>query len=341
MSTHPEFIDLMVEALYGESSPEDRERLEQHLEECEPCAEEFESLSSTLAVMAERERPELPASYWASYRQEVKRQRTARSASVTASVRRWWRTLPALLPQTGPQWAVQGALAVALLCVGLWLGPSLRSNGSVLPTEAPSASEVNDGLPGLSAVSAEAERGTPILKHVNDLTYNPETGTVAIQYETVNRVTVEGEPSDPTVRRLLQSALLDRANPSSQLNAMQTLERVSIAPSEDLVEPLTYLLRKSENPDMRLRALRALRSLHREATLDSASQSVLVGLLLDTGTPTALRVEALQTLTTGTSRIDPAVLYPVRNDSNAYLRYQARSRLQHAYSEGASTLQFP
>jgi hypothetical protein len=174
---------------------------------------------------------------------------------------------------------------------------------------------------------------------VGDIRFDAGKGTVAVRYETVNHVTVEGKPDDPTIQRLLRTALLDRTNPAAQLNAMQTLSRAGVAPSADLVQPLTYLLRKSDNPSMRLRAVRALRALHDDRPLDARVQDVLVGLLLNTGTPTSLRVEALQTLTAGTSRLDPGVLYPVRNDSNAYLRYQARSTLQDAPAPDAP-LQF-
>ena len=340
MSEHPDYNDLMVEALYGEIAPPDRERLEQHLDRCEACAEEFESLQSTLTVMAQRERPELPDSYWASYRRRFEQKRAARSASSLGRLRQWWQSLPVLLPQTGGQWAVQGAIAVTLLAVGLWWGQRTGPADPSPLAEAPSA--VSDLLLARETVSAQVGQAEPILAGVSDVTFDASSGTVAIRYKTVNHVTVKGPPNDPAVQRLLRTALLDRDNPGSQLNAMQTLAQTSVAPSGDLVQPLTYLLRKSDNPDMRLRALRVLRALHKETSLDASIQDVLVGLVLDTSTPTPLRVEALQTLTESTSTLDPSVLYPMRNDSNAYLRYQARSTLQNVSIDDADTnLQFP
>lgn len=337
MSTHPEYNDLMVEALYGEIAPEDQERLDQHLDQCAACAEEFESLQATLDVMAQRERAEVPDADWASSRRRLERRRAAPSASPLDRLRQWWHALPALLPQTGGQWAVQGAVAVVLLAVGLWGGQSMRESGD--PSAADAAPPaMTDLLLAREPVSAGVGRAEPALRGVSDIHFDAEQGAVSIRYTTVNRVTVEGRPNDPTIQRLLRTALLDRTNPAAQLNAMQTLSRASVAPSTDLVEPLTYLLRKSDNPNMRLRAVRALRALHRDGALDASTQDVLVGLLLNTGTPTPLRVEALQTLTAATSRLDPSVLYPVRNDSNAYLRYQARSTLQNV---SADPPQFP
>ena len=336
MSKHPEYNDLMVEALYGEIAPADRERLDQHLDQCEACAAEFESLQATLNVMAQRERAALPDAYWGSYRRRFEQKRAGHSPSLFDRLRQWWNRLPILLPQTGGQWAVQGAVAVVLLAVGLWWGQNGGAPSGPAIANGASPTAMTDLLLARESVSAGVGQAEPALRGVRDIRFDAEQGTVSIRYKTVNHVTVEGRPDDPTVQRLLRTALLDRTNPAAQLNAMQTLSRASVGASTDLVEPLTYLLRKSDNPNMRLRAVRALRSLHDDGSLAPQTQDVLVGLLLNTDTPTPLRVEALQTITASTSRLDPSVLYPVRNDSNAYLRYQARSTLQNAQADDAS-----
>ena len=337
MSTHPEYNDLMVEALYGEIAPGDRERLDQHLEQCEACAEEFEGLQATLNVMAQRERAELPDAYWSSYRRRFEQKRAGHSPSLRDRLRQWWDALPVLLPQTGGQWAVQGAVAVTLLVVGLWWGQNAGAPSGPAIADGASPTAMTDLLLAREPVSAGVGQAEPALRGVRDIRFDAEQGTVSIRYKTVNHVTVEGRPDDPTVQRLLRTALLDRTNPAAQLNAMQTLSRAGVQPSTVLVEPLMYLLRKSDNPNMRLRAVRALRALHNDRALDTPTQDVLVGLLLNTDTPTSLRVEALQTLTAGTSRLAPSVLYPVRNDSNAYLRYQARSSLRQGQADGTPT----
>jgi hypothetical protein len=336
MSKHPEYNDLMVEALYGEIAPADRKRLDQHLDQCEACAEEFEHLQATLDVMAQRERAELPEVYWASYRRRFEQKRAGHSPSLFGWLWQWWDALPVLLPQTGGQWAVQGAVAVVLLAVGLWWGQSIGASGGAPTAATASSPALTDLLLAREPVSADVGRAAPTLRGVSNIRFDADQGTVSVRYKTVNHVTVEGRPDDPTVQRLLRTALLDRTSPAAQLNAMQTLARAGVQPSTDLVEPLTYLLRKSDNPNMRLRAVRALRALHSGEALDASTQDVLVGLLLSTGTPTSLRIESLQALTAGTSRLDPSVLYPVRNDSNAYLRYQARSILQKARTDDAS-----
>ena len=333
MSTHPEYTDLMVEALYDEIAPEDRRRLDEHLDDCEACAEEFAELRATLDVMARRERPELPEAYWSSYRRRLDARRadrpptpTKRGARLRERLRRWWASLPTMLPQTGGQWALQGAVALLLLAAGLWGGQQMGAPGAPEPLEGPGS----PGTTGLLPATTEADPTRPAPRGVEDITFDVQEGTVAIRYRTVDVVTVRGRPDDPAIRRLLRAALLDEGNPASQLHAMKTLERGGVAPGEDLVQALTYLVREEGESSLRLRAVRALRALHRDAPMSDGTRSVLLDLLLDTEAAEPLRVEALQALVAPPSRLDASALYPVRDDSNAYLRYQARSLLRAA-----------
>mgnify|MGYP006282290331 CR=1 FL=1 len=332
MCTHPEYSDLMVEALYGEIAPEDRRRLDEHLDDCEDCAAEFAELRATLDVMAQRERPALPRAYWARYRRRLDTRRAGparasgdRSASLRDRLRRWWASLPPMLPQTGGQWALQGGVALLLLVVGLWGGQQMGGTGLTDRSE--------DGGPATTErlpASAEPEGRRPLLRGVEDITFDVQEGTVAVRYRTVDVVTVRGRPDDPAIRRLLRAALLDEDNPASQLHAMKTLERGAVGPSEELVQALAYLVREEGPSSLRLRAVRALRALHREVPLSDGTRSVLLDLLLDTEAAEPLRVEALQALLAPPSRLEASALYPVRNDSNAYLRYQARTLFRAA-----------
>lgn len=321
----------MTEALFGEISSEDRRRLEAHLDSCHDCREEFESLQSTLDVVDRREREELPAGYWASYRRQVERRLDSESSSsLKRRLRRWWQSLPILLPQTGGQWALQGALAVLFVAVGLWLGQfSIDDVGgeaaeTVLPSE---GVPLSDLLLARSPVSLEQGQVDPTIGRISDISFDGGEGTVEVRYRTVNEVSVSGAPDDPAIHRLLQTALLDTDNPSSQLRALQTIEQARLSPTNDLTEALTVLIRNEDNTSMQVRAVRALRSLHQKAPLTSNSRNLLVGLVLDDH-PESLRVEALQTLMeTSDSTDDVDYLYAVRNDPNEYLRYQAQASL--------------
>lgn len=346
MSKHPQYEDLMMEALFDDISPTDRRRLEAHLDACDACRDEFESLQSTLDVMAQRERDELPEAYWTSYRRQVEQKLERRSSrSWTERLRRWWQSLPVLLPQTGAQWAVQGALAVLFVAVGLWLG---RGPGGTAPMAGvemgPSDKRtpaVTDLLLSRESVELGTGRAEPIRTTVDDVSFDRREGTVEVRYHTVNDVTVTGAPDDPTVRRLLRMALLDANNPSAQLQAVQTLEQTNLSPSDELVQALTVLIREEENAALQIRAVRALRSLHRETPLAESTRSLLVGLVLDSRTE-ALRVEALKTLrSVPESDTSAEYLYAARNDPNDYVRYQARAAFQNVQHREPASMEMP
>jgi len=339
MSTpHETYQELMVDALFGEIAPEDRARLEAHLSTCDACAETFESLQATLAVTAERERPDRPPSFWREQRARLNERlaaETGRPPSLSDRVRRWWASLPLILPQTGPQWALQGAVALVLLGIGLWAGtpdaPTATEPPPLAQTHpAPAAGNgLSDLLLARQPVQGDFGRARPAIAGVEDITYDVTEGTVEIRYNTVTDVVVRGAPEDPKIQRLLEAALLDDRNPSSRLHAVKTLEQ-SAAPSDDeVVRALRYVAREESAPDMQLRAVRALRALHTQRPMSDATRDVLVGALLD-GASTALRIEALQALTAAASPDGavPAYVYQIRNDTSAYLRHRAEQMLQ-------------
>jgi hypothetical protein len=328
MSPHPEYEDLMTQALFDKISPADRERLAHHLETCAECREAFDSLRATLDAMDERERPDLPRSYWASFkRRTLRRIERETTPSTWEHLRAWWRARPALLPQTDPQWALlRAALVVLLVGVGVWIG---RATGSDATGGAPSLA---GGSPTARLVLAKApvglDRGTarPRLASVEALSVDPQTGRVDLRYRTVTEVEVSGAPDDPAVRRLLRAALLDRTRPAAQLRALQVIERSNLSPSAALTEALTVLIRRSDDAALKVRAVRVLRGLYDDTSLDTDTRSLLVDLVLDDRSE-ALRVAALQTLTNTPGTGEAGYLHAVRDDPNDYLRTRARSVL--------------
>jgi hypothetical protein len=327
MSPHPEYEDLMTQALFDDISPADRERLADHLETCAECREEFDSLRATLDAMDERERPDLPRSYWARFkRRALRRIEQETTPSTWDRLRAWWRARPALFPHAGPQWAVRAALVVLLVGVGVWIG---RATGSGATGGAPSLA---GGSPTARLVLAKApvglDRGTarPRLASVEALSVDPQTGRVDLRYRTVTEVEVSGTPDDPAVRRLLRAALLDRDRPGTQLRALQVIERSDLSPSDALTEALTVLIRRSDDPALKVRTVRVLRGLYEDTELDTNTRSLLVDLVLDDRLE-ALRVEALQTLTSTPGTGEAGYLHAVRDDPNDYLRTRARAVL--------------
>lgn len=326
---------LIAEALFGELTPEDRQRLDRHVEQCDACAEELHTMQATLEVTARRERPEPPPSFWHGYWPRLVRRMerdTARPPSLTERLVAWWRGLATVPPAA--RWALQGAVAVMLVVGGFWLG---RQQSSAPPPDEEflfSTDESSETLSDLipAQQSPDAQRASaPILANIRDITYDMRDGTVEIRYNAMSDVVVRGTPDEPAIQELLQTAMLDDRNPSARLSALQAVERARPAAEvdADLVQALTYLAKDEADPNMRFRAVRALRALHQDAPLGDTVRDVLINILLNEPN-SALRIEALQTLMEGAPTSDeaPDYLYEVRNDSNSYVRYQAQQALQ-------------
>jgi hypothetical protein len=338
-----DYEPLIADALFGELSPEDRQRLDRHTATCDACAEEFRSLQATLQFTAERERPEPPPSFWHGYWPRLARRMerdAARNPSLFTRLAAWWESLTDVPPAM--QWALQGALAVALVLGGFWIGRQPATPGApddlLLGADEPAST-----LPGLmpAVQSAQAQRAsTPQLTNIEDITYDVSAGTVEIRYNAMSDVIVRGAPDDPAIQQLLQTAMLDDQNPSARLNALQAVEDTRPSANNDLVQALTYLAQTEQDPNMRLRAVRSLRALHHEtgSTLQADTRDVLINILLNASS-SALRIEALQALMdTAPADVSPDYLYEVQNDSNSFVRYQAQQALQRTSTSSPSDL---
>jgi hypothetical protein len=212
-------------------------------------------------------------------------------------------------------------VAVVLFAVGFWLGR--RPTGG---TEA-----LEDLAFARAAVQAGHGTIKPAFAGVQSVEFDPASGTVEIQYNTVNEVAVRGRPGDAAVQALLEQALLDDTNPMARLYAAKALQAVpptQAAPDSQLVAALTFLLDNERNEGIRLQAIEALRTLYRQTPLSaSARQSLLDVLLHDENS--ALRIEALELLTEQSRAAQELGTYldAVREDPNDFIRLQVQNLL--------------
>jgi hypothetical protein len=115
--------DRMIEALYGELGPTEKERLDEHLCSCPDCASEYSVLGATLKVMDQRERPDPGPAFWDGYWDRLSRRKVweeAGEAPRTSLGTRLARALSGI-----PRWSYQAAGAAALLLIGILIGSRL------------------------------------------------------------------------------------------------------------------------------------------------------------------------------------------------------------------------
>jgi len=352
----PKFKPLLTEALFADLPPGDRSRLDDHLQTCDACAAEFASLQSTLEVTAAYERPQRSEAYWDAFSERLYERVEHQPATIPADaaapswtdrLATWWASRPNLFPATGVQWAVHGALALLLMAAGLMLGRMTAPAPAPPDPLAEAAGPATDPLLLPIASGVDDANIQPRLTGVEDITYDVTDGSVEIRYNTTNDVVVRGKPDDPKIQRLLRAALLDDNNPSSRLHAVKTLEAARPSADDEIVSALTYLVRDESSPDMRLRAVRALRRLHQTSPMSESTRGVLVNVLLEADLP-ALRIEALESLTddamapsptatTDGARAVPSYLHQAQSDSNGYVRYRAGEMLQQVRSDAGDS----
>lgn len=123
MSDCKECRDRMIEALYGELGPADRDRFERHRAACPECAAEMAALTGTLRLMDKRERPDPGPAFWEGYWDRLSRRmlweatEEGRSPSLAGRLGRLFSRLP--------RWSYQAAGAAALLLIGIFVGSRL------------------------------------------------------------------------------------------------------------------------------------------------------------------------------------------------------------------------
>lgn len=128
---------LMADVLFGTPTPEARHRLEAHLSACAACATAFHEMEGVLEVTAARPRPAVPEGFWDDYEARLCG-RMEREARRPLGGRAWGavvqRPLARLAPPV-PRWALQLAVAVLLVAVGVVLGRAYddASPGDVVP----------------------------------------------------------------------------------------------------------------------------------------------------------------------------------------------------------------
>jgi hypothetical protein len=129
--------DRMVEALYGELGPTEKERFDGHLRSCPECASAYSALGATLRVMDQRVRPDPGPAFWDGYWDRLSRRKVweeAGEAPRTSLGTRLVRALSGI-----PRWSYQAAGAVGLLLVGILIGSRLITPPAPVPTAAVSA----------------------------------------------------------------------------------------------------------------------------------------------------------------------------------------------------------
>lgn len=259
---------LLASLSLGEATPADRAALAAHAAACPACQERYQSESAWLALLGQRQLPQLDADALARARQRLHR---ALASEPARAARRpgWWR--PGRMPPLAGSWS--GAWVAVLLVIGFGGGWWAQR---AFPGESAAA-------PGAPVAAATAQ--------VRVQAIEPEgAGRLRVVYETVRRQALSGAASDPQLRHLLLLAAGQPANAGMQLASIAALRP---AAGQDAVrQTLLTALAGDPNPGVRLEALNALRPL---VAADAAVRAALAQVVLRDPNP-GLRMQAVAAL---------------------------------------------
>jgi hypothetical protein len=205
--------DLMIEALYGELGPADRDAFNAHLGACPDCASEYSVMGATLRIMDRRRRPDPGQKFWDGYWDSLEA-RLDREAALPAK-RETLTARASRLFALVPSWSYRAAAGAALVLIGILIGRAVfPPQGKSSPL--PSAGGPSTALPVSSDPAIRArqyiERSQLLLLGL--VNYDPKREDLsaldmprkrAISRELASQaVSIRGSLTDPRQKRLRQ-----------------------------------------------------------------------------------------------------------------------------------------
>ena len=368
MKVCPHMSDALIWYAADELDASQRQDVETHLAGCEPCRQELLRLEKITAIAALGDpRPAQPALPVGERRRRLMaglagRQRYRRlrlwpfrprasagqSGAGGAGEHAAGTGMPPpsrsrpLMPGRGATPAMWGppgegawrplfltAILLLFLGAGYYLGRLSAGRAQADPT-------LQTLLTGYPADGAADQAVQKQLLDVHRVRYDPRSGQVEIEYNTVHDVRFRGSGDLPQAQQMLAQAMRESDETGLRLRAVKAAGGIAARGGSldpDLLESVQYLLHEEQNQGVRLAALRVLRLLPVNETV---KETLLRILLYDKNT--ALRIEALEGLTTkwGRTGIEPW-LHSVAKDSSSYLRYKAAQLLREPEAEPVQT----
>jgi hypothetical protein len=118
----------LVEALYGELGPKEKDAFEKHVAACPACAAELKALTETLKAMDERVRPEPGQDFWDGYWDRLsRRMEDHKKAEAAAPTSQPLKVSPGRIWSFRPGWVFQAAAALVLIVAGIFIGRTVFS----------------------------------------------------------------------------------------------------------------------------------------------------------------------------------------------------------------------
>lgn len=287
---------------YGELTPAEEDRIEQHLHQCPSCAREMERQRS-LAASMDRHQAEVPPGLLAECRADLMAAIQG-GAGVRERAPGPWHLFLNALSHTFADWSRfrQPVGALALLAVGFF---AARFTNKSSPT-------VESSL-----VPAPSDQ---VFSTVRSIQPNP-AGGVQISFDETRRRVVSGPMDDQNIRRLLLSAARED-NPAVRVESVDLLK--SHSGTSDVRDALLNALAHDPNAGVRLKAVEGLKPL----AADPDVRKVLAKVLLADDN-SAVRMQVVDLLVEHRDDATVGVLQDLmQKENNSYVRLKSEKALK-------------
>lgn len=287
---------------YGELTPADEERVEQHLHECTACSGEMER-QRLLAASLDRRQAEIPPGLLDECRADLMAAIQGGAGEADARSASPWKLFLRALEHSLSGWAPyrQPVGAVALLAIGFF---GARFMGTV---------------PGVSpaAVLAPADQAFATVRSVQP----DSAGGVQISFDETRRRVVSGRMDDQNIRRLLLSAARED-NPAVRVESVDLLK--SHSASGEVRDALLNAVAHDPNAGVRLKAVEGLKPLATEPDVRKVLAQVL---LADDNS--AVRMQVVDLLVEHRDDATAGVLQNLmQKENNSYVRLKSEKALK-------------
>lgn len=285
--------------VYDELADDARHEVEQHAQRCSACATELKDMKRFHQRMSEMPALEVTPNLLASARMELQE-----ALEDTEQARGWHKFV--FDPMSWLRAAqFSPALAAVLLMVGFGAGVGTTyqlAKGGKVPA---------------AAVERHQEAA---IAGIRNITQDPGSNQVKIEYERTMPEQVQGSVEDPQIQQLLLMAARSNYNSGVRMDSIDLLKQ---KPDDGRIrESLIFSLRYDSNPGVRLKALEALtgevkgdirvRNAMLEALLNDNNSGVRTGAL-----------HALEQVRADTS-VRQALQQLADEDPNQYIRQESR-----------------
>lgn len=309
-----------------------REEAHQHIESCAVCTDEWNAYKETWAVLGDLPEVEVPARVKAKFLE-----RAGLAPELPKNVVPFHRR-PAF------KWVAQAA-AVALLVGGGYFAGAKRVDTTVEPTGA-TVERVGNFRPVslaetrvLDAETLSPEiQGRPNISNLQFLDADASDQDIAVSFDVTSRWTVNGNPRDKSMVRLLSYVLENDKAATPRNDTLEWVRQTYSDPAyadPEIARSLAKVLRNDEQHEgVRIRAIETLTTL--PPSVASQTRDALIEALKSDPNP-AVRikaVEALANMTRSGAALDPSMVDTLRqkanqDDENLYVRVKAAEALSN------------